>query len=131
MAEGTGQNDSTEKLSEEIARSRDVVSRDLRGLRYELDFPRKVRQSFRRETILWITAAVAVGIILATIPARTKKIYVDAKGGGKKKQNRLLEAGFVLGALKIAASLARPVIVDLVRTRLFGSGAKTPPPPKW
>jgi hypothetical protein len=130
MAEGTGQNDSTEKLSQEIARSRDVVSRDVRGLRYELDFPRKVRQSFRRETVLWITAAAAVGILLATLPARRKKIYVNARTGGKPK-NRLLEAGFVLGALKIAASLARPVIVDLVRTRLFGSGAKTPPPRKW
>jgi len=130
MAEGTGQNDSTEKLTEEIARSREVVSSDLRGLRYELDFPRKVRQSFRRETILWIAAAAAVGILIVTLPARRKKIYVSARTGGKPK-NRLLEAGFVLGALKIAASFARPVIVDLVRSRLFGSGAKTPPPRKW
>jgi hypothetical protein len=130
MAEGTGQNDSTEKLTDKIARSREMVARDLRGLRYELDLPRKVRQSFRRETVLWIAAVAAVGILLATLPARRKKIYVDARTGGKPK-NRLLEAGFVLGALKIAASLARPVVVDLVRSRLFGSGAKTPPPRKW
>ena len=117
-------------IKSDIALSRDRMSRELNGLRYELDFPRKVRQSFRRETILWIAAAAAVGILIVTLPARRKKIYVSARTGGKPK-NRLLEAGFVLGALKIAASFARPVIVDLVRSRLFGSGAKTPPPRKW
>src|SRR3989442_12688729 len=108
MAEGTGQNDSTEKLTEEIARSREIVSSDLRGLRYELDFPRKVRQSFRRDTILWIAAAAAVGILIVTLPARRKNISVSARTGGQPK-NRPLERGFVLGALEIAPSVRRPV----------------------
>ena len=104
-------------MSEEIARSRNAVSRNLTGLRYELDFPRKIRRSFRQETMLWIGAAVAVGVLIAVAPARTKKVYVEPKTGRKSK-HRLLEAGFVLGALKIAASLLRPVIIDLVRARL-------------
>jgi len=110
-------------LSEEIARSRNAVSRNLTGLRYELDFPRKIRRSFRQETMLWIGAAVAVGVLIAVAPARTKKVYVEPKTGRKSK-HRLLEAGFVLGALKIAASLLRPVIIDLVRARL----THVPPP---
>jgi hypothetical protein len=130
MAERPGQNDSTEKLSEEIARSRDAVSRDVSGLRYELDFPRKLRRSFQSEMILWVAAAAAIGIVVSMLPARTKKIYVEPRAGEKSKK-RLLEAGFVLGALKIATTLLRPVIVDLVRSRLSGFAAKSSRPAKW
>jgi hypothetical protein len=130
MAEGPGRNDSTEKLREEIARSRAVVSRDLSGLRYELDFPRKFRRSFQSQTLLWVAAAAAIGIVISMLPARTKKIYVEPRAGEKSKK-RLLEAGFVLGALKIATTLLRPVIVDLVRSRLSGFAAKSSRPAKW
>jgi hypothetical protein len=128
MAKKPRQNNSPEQLTSEIARTRDAVSRNLTGLRYELDFPRKIRRSFRRETMLWVGAAVAVGVLIAVAPARTKKVYVSPKRG-KKSKERLLEAGFVLGALKIAASLLRPVIVDLVRARLIHVPPPRPLPP--
>ena len=119
MAEEPRSNNSPEQLSEQLARSREAVTRNVSGVRYELDFSRKLRNSFRRETMLWIGAAVAVGVLIAVAPARKKKVYVQPKRGDKQKE-RLLEAGFVLGALKIAASVLRPVIVDLVRTRVLG-----------
>lgn len=125
MAEKPRPDKSPEQLSEQLARSRDAVARNITGVRYELDFPRKLRRSFRRETMLWVGAAVAVGVLIAVAPARKKKVYVPPKRGDKQKE-RLLEAGFVLGALKIAASLLRPVIVDLVRTRVLG----LPAPPR-
>ena len=131
MAEGLGENDATGKLSEEIGRSRESVARDVSGLRYELDFPRKLKRSFKSETMLWISAAIAVGVIIAVLPARTKKVEVEPRIGRKGSQKRLLEAGFVLGALKIAANLLRPVIVDLVRTRLSRFGAKPARSQKW
>jgi hypothetical protein len=124
MAKGPRQNNSPEQLTAEIARTRDAVSRNLTGLRYELDFPRKIRRSLREETMLWVGAAVAVGVLIAIVPARTKKVYVSPKKKGEKSGKRLLEAGFVLGALKIAASLLRPVLVDFVRARLI----HVPPP---
>ncbi|PYL70337.1 MAG: hypothetical protein DMF22_09765 [Verrucomicrobia bacterium] len=93
------------------------MARDLRGLQYELDFPRKLRRSFREQTVSWITAAAAVGTLIVLLPVRKKKIYVTAKRGGKR-QRKFLEAGFVLGASKIAASLLRPVIVDFLKNRL-------------
>ena len=131
MAENPGENDAPEKLSEEMTLSRDAVSRDVSGLRYELDFPRKLRRSFQTETVLWITAAVLLGVAISMLPARTKKVHVEAQAGAKRSQKRLLEAGFVLGALKIAAGLLRPVIVDLVRARLTGFGAKAARSQKW
>jgi len=117
MAEKSGRNRSTGELRAEIADSRERVARDLRGLHYELDFPRKLRRSFREQTVSWITAAAAVGALVVLLPVRKKKIYVDKKSGLKSKK-RLVETGFALGALKIGASLLRPVIVDLVKNRL-------------
>jgi hypothetical protein len=118
MAEKSGHDRSTDELRAEIASSRERVSRDFRGLHYELDFPAKFRRSFREQTVSWITAAAAVGALIALAPMRKKKIYVDAKSGHKTKK-KLVETGFALAALKIAASLVRPVVVEFAKKRLI------------
>jgi hypothetical protein len=119
MAEKSGHDRSIDELRAEIASSRERVSRDLRGLHYELDFPRKIRRSFRERTGSWITAAAAVGTLIILLPVRKKKIYVDAKRS-RESRKKLVETGFALGALKIAASLVRPVVVEFVKNRLIG-----------
>jgi hypothetical protein len=117
MAEKSGRNKSIDELTAEIAGSRERVGRDLRGLRHELDVPAKFRRSFREQTISWVTAAAAVGALIALAPMRKKKIYVDAKSS-QKSQKKLVETGFALAALKVVAGLARPVIVEFVKNRL-------------
>src|SRR5205809_6579467 len=117
MAEKSRHDKSIDELRAAIAGSRERVGRDLRGLHYELDFPRKLRRSFREQTVSWITAAAAVGTLIVLLPVRKKKIYVDAKRGGRR-QKKFLEAGFILAASKIAASMVRPVIVDFLKNRL-------------
>jgi len=97
MAEKSGHDKPIDELRSEIARSRERVGRDLRGLHYELDLPAKLRRSFREQTVSWITAAAAVGALIAFAPMRKKKIYIDAKSGGKTRR-RLVETGFALGA---------------------------------
>src|SRR6266513_5415119 len=122
MVEKSGRNKSVDELTAEIAESREHVRRDLRGLQYELDFPAKFRRSFRRQTGSWMTAAGAVGVLIALAPMRKKKIYVDAKSG-RKSQKKLVETGFALAVLKIAANMVRPVVVEFLKNRLtdFGS----------
>src|SRR5205814_5579345 len=110
MAEKPERNKSSDELRAEIAGSRERVGRDLRGLRHELDFPAKFRRSFREQTVSWISAAAAVGALIALAPMRKKKMYVDLKSG-RKANKKLVETGFALGALKIGASLVRPAIV--------------------
>ena len=118
MAKEFGRNDDpADELKAEIARSRDLVAREVRGLRYELDIPRRIKRSFREQTPLWIGAAVVVGTLFVMLSARKKKIYVDAKPGGKAK-SRVLEAGFALGALRIAASLLKPVIANFITKKV-------------
>jgi len=121
MAETSGRNKSIDKLTAEIAQSRERVARDLRGLHYELDFPAKFRRSFRQQTISWLTAAAAVGALVALAPMRKKKIYVDSKNRRKSKK-KLAENGLGLAVLKIAAGLVRPVVVELVKKRLTDFG---------
>ena len=123
MVEKSGPSKSTDEIRAEIARSRERVGRDLRGVHHELNFPAKFRRSFREQTVSWITAAAAVGVVIALAPMRTKKIYVDPKSGRKTKK-KLVETGFALASLKIAASLVRPAIVELVKNRLTGGAGQ-------
>jgi hypothetical protein len=124
MAENSEYDKPTDELRTEIASSRERVARDLRALHYELDFPRKIRRSFREQTMAWLTAAAAVGTLIVLLPVRKKKIYVDAKTE-RKSGKKLVETGFALGALKIAAGLLRPVIVDLIKTRFTGYAGRS------
>jgi len=123
MAEKSAGNKSIDELKAEIADSRERVGRDLYGLRHELNFPAKFRRSFREQTVSWITAAGAVGALIALAPMRRKKIYVDAKSS-RKSQKKLIETGFALAALKVVASLARPVIMEFVKNRLTDFGGR-------
>ena len=123
MAEKSGFNKSIDELTAEIAQSRERLARDVRGLHYELEFPGKLRRSFRQQTVSWLTAAAAVGALIALAPMRKKKIYVDAKNSRKSKK-KLVETGFALAMLKIAANLARPVIVEFVKNRLSDFGGQ-------
>jgi hypothetical protein len=110
-------------LKSDIALSRERMGRELSGLRYELDFPRKLKNSFRHSPAVWIGALAVLGILIAVAPARTKKVYVRPKlrwpGGGNKEQGKnLLEAGALVGVLKFAATMLRPMLVKFVATKV-------------
>jgi hypothetical protein len=124
MAEKSGRNKSIEELTAEIGQSRERVANDLRGLKYELDFPAKFRRSFREQTVSWLSAAASVGALIALAPMRKKRIYVNAKSR-RKSQKKLIESGVALAVIKIAANLARPAIVEFLKTRLASFGGRS------
>ena len=113
--------ESINEVKTEIAGSRERLARELQGLRYELDFPAKFRRSFRNQTVSWISAAAAVGALIALAPMRKKKIYVDAGSRGKGDK-KLIETGLALAAMKLIGNLARPVIMEFLKNRFFYSG---------
>jgi hypothetical protein len=117
MAKESGRKKSPNQLSAEIARSRELVEWDLRELRAELDIPSKIRKSFRRKPGLWIAGIVAVGVLLALRPARKRRSEVAPDKIAKTK-TKLLEAGFALGALRIAATLFKPMIMKFVTQKV-------------
>ena len=114
---------SLQQLRAEVADSRDRLARDIEGLRYELDFPLKFRKSFQRQTMIWIGAALVVGIATALIPARAKRVSVRAKPR-KNPAEEILGAGLALSALKLAVMLFRPAITKLISRKVsdYASG---------
>jgi hypothetical protein len=113
--------ESINELRAQIAGSRESLARELAGLRYELDFPGKFRRSFRKQTGSWLSAAAAVGALIALAPMRRKKVYIDARSR-RRTDKKLLETGLGLAAMKLATNLARPVILEFVKNRFFYSG---------
>jgi hypothetical protein len=107
-------------IKSDIALSRDRMGRELGGLRYELDFPRKLKNSFRDQTGIWIGAVVVVGLLIAVAPARTKKVYVRPKNGEKGSGKGLVEAGALVGVLKFAATLLRPALMKFFASKISG-----------
>lgn len=130
MAKESGRHNPPDELKAEIARSRDLVARDIRGLRYELDIPAKIRRSFREQTPLWIGGAIAVGALLIMLSSRKRTVYVDARTGRPSK-NKLVEAGFALGALRIAASLLKPMVANFIIKKFGDYASGDRPARKW
>ena len=116
------------ELKQDIARSREDVERRLARVRDESDFPKKIRRSVRREPVPWIIGAIAVGLLLTAVVTRKKKIVISGKAGAKSK-GTILEAGFLLGALRVAATLLKPVVIKLVAEKFghFGTRGRTGP----
>ena len=127
MAEKSEPSRSTDELTAKIARSRERVQRDLSGLQYELNFSAKLRRSYLHYTTYWLSGATVVGVLMALLPLREKKIYTRVQKNGKAK-SKLAESGFALGALNIGASLIRPAIAEFVKNRLSRTarGPRTP-----
>src|SRR5260370_27721569 len=124
MAENS---ESINELKTEIAGSRQRLSRELQGLRYELDFPAKFRRSFRKQTGSWISAAAAVGALIALAPMRKKKVYVDARSR-RKGHKKLMQTGLAIAAQKLVRNTARPLVTEFANNRILSSAVTSPPP---
>ncbi|HEY1583468.1 MAG TPA: hypothetical protein VGF73_10260 [Chthoniobacterales bacterium] len=113
MAEKSGSEESPVKLRQEIVRSRELVVRDVDGLRYELNFPLKIRKAFQRHTVVWVGAALALGLCVALLRARTQRVYVSPLNKKVRSANKsLLESGLLLGLLKLGMTVVQPMIVS-------------------
>jgi hypothetical protein len=129
MAEKSGSNETPLELRERIARSRELVVRDLGGLRYELNFPLKFKRAFQRNTVVWVGAALTVGLLIALLRARPQKIYLNAAGKKVRSPNKkLLESGILLGALKLGLSLAQPIVLGYIKKRVGQNSAQSRSP---
>lgn len=128
MAKATGQTKSLHDLRQEIAHSRDRLARDLSGLRYEFDFPLKLRKSVQRHTATWISAVAVIGVIISFLPRRRKSVRLNAddnRGARVEKQKKgILEAGVLMAAARIAAAMLKPALTNYLTSKLSGKGSR-------
>jgi hypothetical protein len=117
MAQTSRNNKSATELRKEVAGSREQLARDLGRVRDELDLPTKIRRSFQRRPATWVVLLIAAGLVTTAVLTRKKKIYVDREKSTRSK-GKLLQAGFALGVLRIAANLAKPYIESFVSRRM-------------
>ena len=123
MAEKSGSDETPVELRQKIARSRELVARDMGGLRYELDFPLKFKKAFQRNTVAWVGGALAVGLLVALLRARPQKVYLGSAGKKAHSPNKsLLQSGALLGALKLGLSLAQPMVLRYLAKKVTRSG---------
>jgi hypothetical protein len=130
MAENSRRIKSPGELSEEIQWSRQRVAQGLCDLRAELDFPGKIRRSVRRQPVLWIGVATAIGLVLTFRFGRKKK-NVGSRKKEEKTGSRLLEAGFILGLVRIVANLCKPIIVRFVADKVERYAGKEQAGKRW
>ena len=118
MAQDSGKNRAA--IKSDIALSRERMGSEVSGLRYELVFPRKLKDSFRHHPVIWNGASAVAGILIAIASARTRKVYVRPKSGKKGDGKGLIETGRAVGMLKFAGTLLRPIIVKFVTNKMRG-----------
>lgn len=113
MAEKSGADETPVELRQKVARTRELVVRDVSGLSYELNFPLKFKRAFQRNTAVWVGAALAAGLLVALLKARTQKVYIGAGGKKVRSPNRtLLQSGAVLSVLKFGLTLLQPMVIS-------------------
>ena len=111
-----GNEDRKAALTAELARARAEIGGAADVVRARLDFGARARQSVSHHRWWWLGGAVLAGVLLAKLPARTKKIYVDEKGR-KLPRSSAVTAGLLLGAVKIAFDLAKPSLLKMAARR--------------
>ena len=99
-------------LIAELARARAQIGGATNAVRAQLDVGARVQRAVARRRWWWLGGAVLVGVLLAKLPARTKKIYVDEKGRKLPRAN-VVTTGLALGAAKIAFDLAKPMLLKM------------------
>lgn len=105
-------------IKSDIALSRTRMGSEISGLRYEFDFSRKLKNSFRHNLVIWTSASAVAGILIAVAPARTRKIYARPENRKKGDEKRFMETGAAVGVLKFAGTLLRPIIVKFVTNKM-------------
>jgi len=75
--------DAKRRIISELAEARLGLAGSAAIVKDRLDLPARVSASFRRNSWGWVSLAAIVGWVLARLPFRRKKIYVE--GGSRRR----------------------------------------------
>jgi hypothetical protein len=107
--------DERKRIIAELARRRVELSEQSLLVRRDLDVGRRMSDSVREHSWVWMTVAAIFGWLLSRLPARKKKIYVQAANSEKWKSHR---EGFGAQIWKGMWSIAKPLIVAYITKRI-------------
>lgn len=112
------------QLIAEMARLRELFSRNLGKIRDDLNVPRKVKHSFNNHKTAWIGGAAVFGWVLSRLPGRKKRTQPEEKSGHKLKE--AANAGLLFGVAKLLFTAARPAMTALATRKLADFATRQP-----
>lgn len=116
MADNT---DRKAELIAELNRARSRATAYRRGLSGDLKVSSKAKANIARNRGAWLLGAGLVGLIIAKIPPRTKKVPVSSYKGDRRQQVEATgKAGLMLGILKLLVDATKPVFLAWMTKRL-------------
>lgn len=110
------------ELIAQLGNARARLSAHSRGARAHLHPGEKLRASFKRQRVAWLGTAVLLGLVLAKLPPRTKKVPA-LRGKDREQLATAGRAGFALGAIKLILDLTKPLLIAWA-TKRVGDVAK-------
>lgn len=102
-------------LIAELDRARVELSRNMEGIRRDINVPAHFRNSVRHNKTAWLSGAAGLGLLFA-LPGRKKKVYVDRRT--HEKVQNATKGGIALGLAKMAFSAAKPAIMAFVTKKI-------------
>ena len=107
--------DERNRIIAELARRRVELSDQSLIVRRDLDVGRRMSESFREHSRIWMSVAAIFGWLLSRLPARKKKIYIQAADSGKRvSSNR----GFLNQIWRGVWSIAKPLVVAYLTKKI-------------
>jgi hypothetical protein len=105
------------ELIAQLALARAQLDRSGEEFRTSLDVAARLKQSVRRHVFVWMGSAALIGLLLAKLRSRTRRVSVDADGH-PAKFSAASPTGFLAVVSKVALDLARPILLKAARDRL-------------
>ena len=87
------------------------------ALRQDLDVGARIKRGVIRHPAVWFGGATVVGLLLSRIPASRRKVVVKGPAIRHAEAQKAGRAAFVLGALKIGFSFAKPALLSWAKAR--------------
>jgi hypothetical protein len=100
------------ELAAELDRARAGLARNFDSLRHDLDLPTRFKSSFHQNKAAYIGGATVFGLLLAKLPSRKKKVYIERKS--KTAVKEVEKAGIWLILLQFLFKTLRPLLTSLL-----------------
>lgn len=120
------------ELITELAAARVRMGDNAQALRRDFAFAARAKTAFQRSPAPWLGGAAVLGLIVAQLSRRRKKIVAPKFHLHREKTvEKAGKAGLVLAAMKIGFDFARPILLKWLTQRFTGGRRAAPPPAQY
>jgi hypothetical protein len=123
------QNDEKAQLIAQLAQARSRLSESVGALRHDLDFSSRAKKSFKSSPLPWMGGAAILGLFIARVPRRPKKVVHITPKRKDKTVEKAGKAGLLLAVMKIVFDFVRPFLLRWATRKFTDSFGRPRPQP--